>query len=314
MFFIQYRSIFFSIVGAISVAALLAISVWGLRLSTDFTGGSLAEIQFTKERPAKDVFLQELAGIKIENASLREAGDDRYILRAPGLTQDQQKALTDLVAKDQQGAVTRTSTVGPTVGAELYAKAIWAIIFVSLCILVYLAIAFRTPKAQKGEKRDGYGVTDVSSWWYGIIAVITLIHDIVVPTGFIAFLGHTAGAEIDTLFITAILTILGYSVNDTIVIFDRVREKVRSYQNQKTNLPSFDTLVGTALTETYGRSINTSLTVILSLAALYFVGPETTRLFSLMLAAGVVAGTYSSIMVSAPLLALIHSWTRKEVK
>jgi preprotein translocase subunit SecF len=345
MFFIKHRSIFFSIVGVITVAAIAAIMVWGLRLSTDFTGGSLAEIQFTGARPTKEAFLAKLTEAKIEDVSIREAGEDRFIIRAPELSKEQLEALNAIVATPAPktepktpakaapkadtkaapasapsevntnpfaGTVARTSTVGPTVGAELYAKALWAIVFVSLCILVYLAVAFRTPRSQKGDKRDGYGVTDVSSWWYGVVAVITLIHDIIVPTGFIAFLGHFSGAEVDTLFITAVLTILGYSVNDTIVIFDRVREKVRALQNQKTNLPSFDTVVGTALTETYGRSINTSLTVLLALIALYFVGPETTRLFSLMLAAGVVAGTYSSIMVSGPLLALIHTWTRKD--
>lgn len=311
MFFIQHRTLFFGIVGAITALSLLAIGVWGVRLGTDFTGGSLAEIVFTDARPEKSAVMNALEKSAFEGVTIREAGANAYIIRANAFTEDQQKALETLVATDEfKGTIARTSTVGPTIGAELYTKALWAIFFVSLCILIYLAIAFRTPKAQRAEKRDGYGVQDVSSWWYGIIAVLTLFHDMIVPVGFIAFLGYTTGAEIDALFITALLTILGYSVNDTIVIFDRIREKVRALQHQKNNLPSFDTIVGNALTETYGRSINTSLTVILALIALYIVGPETTKLFALMLGAGVVAGTYSSVMVSGPLLAYVHGKTR----
>lgn len=311
MFFIQHRTLFFSIVGAITGLSLLAIAVWGVKLGTDFTGGSLAEIIFTEARPEKAELMNALTEARFEGVTIREAGSDGYIVRGNTFSEEQQKALQTLVTTEEfKGTIARTSTVGPTIGAELYSKALWAIFFVSLCILIYLAVAFRTPKAQRAEKRDGYGVQDVSSWWYGIVAVITLFHDMIVPVGFIAFLGYTTGAEIDALFITALLTILGYSVNDTIVIFDRIREKVRALQNQKNNIPPFDTIVGIALTETYGRSINTSLTVILALIALYVVGPETTKLFALMLGAGVVAGTYSSVMVSGPLLAYIHSKTR----
>jgi preprotein translocase subunit SecF len=198
--------------------------------------------------------------------------------------------------------------IGPTVGTELYRKSLVAIVLVALSILIYLAFAFRTPAPEAGKKP--LPVDDVSSWWYGLIAIVTLLHDILIPVGMIAIMGHYAGAAVDTLFITALLTILGYSVNDTIVIFDRVREKVRTQAGAKHKEP-FAHVVGTALTETYGRSINTSLTALLSLIALYLFGPATTHLFALTMIAGVVAGTYSSILLAAPLLIVVYQYTKK---
>jgi preprotein translocase subunit SecF len=204
------------------------------------------------------------------------------------------------------------NTVGPVIGNELYRKGAWAIVAVSLSIMLYVAWAFRPQgkmKVKKDIKGASEGLTDVSSWWYGSIAIVTLAHDIIVPTGMIALLGYLYGIEADTLFITAILTILGYSVNDTIVIFDRIREKVRSFAVKTQHVPHFSTVVGDSLTETYGRSINTSLTTVIALVALYIFGPETTKMFALAMGLGVVAGTYSSIALAAPLLNLAHSKT-----
>jgi preprotein translocase subunit SecF len=204
--------------------------------------------------------------------------------------------------------IERSTDIGPTVGAELYKKSLISMILVALSILIYLAFAFRTPATPEGKKPAV--VDDISSWWYGTIAVITLAHDVLIPTGMIAILGHYMGATVDTLFITALLTILGYSVNDTIVIFDRVREKVRANTAAKVK-ETYEHVVGTALTETYGRSINTSLTALLSLIALFIFGPVSTKLFAATLIAGVVAGTYSSIMLAAPLLVAVHGRKKK---
>ncbi len=162
----------------------------------------------------------------------------------------------------------------------------------------YVAFAFR--KVSK----------PVSSWGYGLIVVVILIHDIIIPTGFFAILAHFTTAEVDALFVTAILALLGYSVNDTIVIFDRIREHL--VNNEKKNIKeSFEQTVGKSISETMTRSINTSLTVVLALVAIVVFGAEATRVFAMVILVGVISGTYSSILLAAPLLIPIANWSAK---
>lgn len=312
MFIINNRKFFFGIVGVISALALGALVVFGVNKGIDFTGGNLAEIRFEGARPEQSVLLQKFIDGGIVGASLRQAGEDRYILRADSMSADVQSKLVTLASSEGMTAhIERMTDIGPTIGVELYRKSVISIILVVLAILIYLAIVFKTPAQDpKLAEKNTHSLRDISSWWYGIIAVFTLMHDILVPVGLVAILGHYMGAQVDTLFITALLTILGYSVNDTIVIFDRVREKIRAGAGKKNTENDFAKLVGTALQETYGRSINTSLTVLISLIALYVFGPEATKFFALTLMAGVVAGTYSSIMLATPLLVEVHKRTR----
>ena len=150
----------------------------------------------------------------------------------------------------------------------------------------------------------------VASWKYGVVAIIALIHDVIVPTGAFALLGHFLGYEMDALFVTALLVILGFSVHDTIVVFDRTRENLR-HSNESRNKKDFETIVGESVSQTFTRSINTSLTVLLSLLVLYFFGPETTRNFSLALLIGITAGTYSSIFIGSPLLVTLEKYQEK---
>ena len=312
MFIIKNRNIFFGFVGLISALALGAIVFFGINKGIDFTGGNLAEIRFEGPLPQQEVLLADLEKAGVMGASLRPAGDSGYILRADSMSAELQARLVSIASREGSTArLERMTDIGPTIGVELYRKSIIAMLLVVLAILIYLAFAFKTPAQDPKlvEKNIG-GLKDVSSWWYGLIAIFTLMHDILVPLGLVAVLGHYAGAQVDTLFITALLTILGYSVNDTIVIFDRVREKVRAQIGKKGTETDFTTLVGTALQETYGRSINTSLTVLISLVALYIFGPDATKFFALTLIAGVVAGTYSSIMLATPLLVEVHKRTR----
>lgn len=314
MFFIRNTTLCLATIGVISLLALGSIFAFGVKLSPDFTGGSIVEVAFTGEtaRPTKDAVIAALADAKIESVTVREAGDTGFIIRSATLTPEQQGTVTTLLTSDLTGTIARMNTVGPVIGSELYRKGAWAIVAVSLSIMLYVAWAFRPQgkmKVKKDIKGASEGLTDVSSWWYGSIAIVTLAHDIIVPTGMIALLGYLYGIEADTLFITTILTILGYSVNDTIVIFDRIREKVRSFAGKTQHVPHFSTVVGDSLSETYGRSINTSLTTVIALVALYIFGPETTKMFALAMGLGVVAGTYSSIALAAPLLSLVHDKT-----
>ena len=192
------------------------------------------------------------------------------------------------------------SSIGPTVGQELTRKAILAVILISIAIICFIAFAFR--KVSK----------PVSSWKYGLIAIFTLLHDVAIPVGLFVVFSHYYGTELDTLFVVAVLTILGLSVSDTIVIFDRIRENLRHEGNiSKAN---FSQIVGNSLKQSYVRSICTSLTVILVLLALFFVGPATTKSFALMLTAGMFFGTYSSIFLASPLLVLVEDWQKNKQK
>jgi preprotein translocase subunit SecF len=167
-----------------------------------------------------------------------------------------------------------------------------------LAIVLFIAYAFRKVSEP------------ISSWKYGIVAIIALLHDVIIPTGVFAVLGHFKGFEIDTLFITALLVVLGFSVHDTIVVFDRVRENLRHASAKK----PFDQIVGESISQTFTRSINTSLTTLLALVVLYFVGGPSTQHFSLALIIGIIAGTYSSVFIGSPLLVTIWKWQDKKGK
>ena len=193
---------------------------------------------------------------------------------------------------------TNFNSIGPSVGAELTRKAIISVILVSLAIICFIAFAFR--KVSK----------PVSSWKYGLIAVVALLHDVIIPSGIFALLSHFYGAELDTLFVVAVLTILGLSVSDTIVIFDRIRENSKEQNDNRQT--DFKTIVGSSLDQSFVRSIATSMTVILVLLALVFFGPESTKYFALMLTAGMFFGTYSSIFLASPLLVLVEETQKKK--
>jgi preprotein translocase subunit SecF len=188
---------------------------------------------------------------------------------------------------------TQVNTVGPTIGAEMTKKAIIALVIVVLAILLFIAFSFREVSYP------------VSSWKYGVIAMVTLIHDIVIPTGIYTLLSKKYGAEIDTFFVIALLTIIGISISDKIVVFDRIRENLKVGKEKR----SFDEVVGASLSQTFTRSINTSVTVILALLALFFYGPVMTKWFTLTLIVGMIVGTYSSIFVASPLLTY---WNKKK--
>ena len=174
-----------------------------------------------------------------------------------------------------------------------------SIVLVLLAIVLFIAFAFR--KVSK----------PVSSWIYGLVTVLALLHDVIVPTGVFTLLGHFYGFEVDTLFVTALLVILGFSVHDTIVVFDRVRENLHKNENSG-GKKDFETIVGDSISETFVRSINTSLTVLLAILVLYIFGPETIRNFTLVLLIGIFIGTYSSIFIGSTLLVTINNWLSKK--
>lgn len=300
MIIIRNRLAFFAVSAILAIAAIGALTIYGLNIGTDFTGGSLVEMRYEGERPDAESLTRNLEDAGFSGFSLRESGDNNYTLRAATLTDEQRQNLPAIFSHQRGTAfVEQLSEVGPTIGAELRNKAYLALGLVMLCILCFIAFAFR--KVSK----------PISSWIYGLIALVTLGFDVLIPLGAFSIFGNLWGAQVDTLFVTAILTILGYSVHDTIVVFDRTRENLR-INEEKGRREDFADTAGRSLNQTFVRSMNTSVTTLLSLTVLYFVGPESTQDFALTLLVGIVAGTYSSIFLATPLLVAVANLRGKK--
>jgi len=311
MFIVKNKNIFLWISAILVVASIIPIALFGLNLGTDFKGGTIVEIAYGQDAPSKDEVMSRVVSAGVESSSIQTAGTNGYLIKMKPISEDQRVVLISSLsgatmatssasstATSAQVAgfqVKRFSTIGPSVGAELAEKGMIALGGVALLIIIFIAFAFRQVSRP------------VSSWKYGLMAVVALIHDVTIPTGVFAYLGHFYGTEIDALFLTALLTILALSVSDTIVVFDRIRENLR---NKISN--SFEETVGISLDETITRSLITSMTVILVLLALLFFGSPSTRDFALVLAIGMFFGTYSSIFLASPLL--VTAYNRQETK
>ncbi len=286
MWVIKNRKIWFTISAVLLGLSFYTFFTYGFKLSTDFVGGSIIEARYEGDRPEKETLEANIRELDLGGFSVRPSGDDRYIVRTKGLTVSQTESLVEAIGSP---VIERSNTVGPVAGAELKSKAIKAIVVVIVMIVLFITFVFR--KVSK----------PVSSWKYGLATIIALAHDVVIPTGVFVFLGHTLGIELDLLFVTGLLAILGYSVHDTIVVFDRVRENLRI--NEERNITEeFETTVGKSVSQTFTRSINTSLTLLITLVALFFIGSSATKDLSLLLIVGLIIGTYSSIFVASPLL------------
>lgn len=296
MFVIKFRKIFFSIGVILAITSIISVAYFGLVFGIDFTGGSLIEISYEEEKISKESLEGVFNQMDIGSYSLREIGESGYILKTKDLAIEDHKAVLNVFSQNGSLVVEekRFNVVGPTIGKELQNKAFAALLLVVLAIILFVAFAFRKVSEP------------VSSWKYGVIAIIALIHDILIPVGIFAALGYYVGAEIDVLFVMALLAILGYSVNDTIVVFDRVRENLR-LNKEFNKKEDFELTVGKSIKQTFTRSINTSLTTIFVLLALFFIGPVATENFALVLLTGVMAGTFSSLFLAAPLLVTIES-------
>ena len=286
----KHKWLYFGISLLILIPGTFSLGRYGLRLSIDFTGGTLLEIS-NVQSPISNI--QDLAKKQnLELSSVQAFQDSTYLLKFKHLDKDQNEKFKQTLGQDI--VEKRYESVGPTIGRELTRKALLAVITASLAIVAYIAWSFRhIPKAY-------------SSWKFGVSAVIAILHDAFVVVGIFSLLGHFYGVEIDALFVTALLTVIGFSVHDTIVVFDRVRENLPKMPKQ-----SFSDVVDFSLGETLVRSLNTSLTVVLTLTALLLFGGQSIRWFVVALLVGIVSGTYSSIFNAAPLLVLWESHAKK---
>lgn len=292
MFIIKHKKIFIGLSILLVVLSLCALFFFKLHIGIDFKGGALTEVVYQTERVSQESLDADLQALGFGSILLQPTGDLGYIVKSRDLNETEHLSLLKVLSKDGKSPLEEKSfnSIGPSVGKELTRKAIIAIILVSIAIICFIAFAFRAVSKP------------VSSWRYGLIAIVTLLHDVIIPVGIFTLLSHYYGVEVDTLFVVAILTILGLSVSDTIVIFDRIRENLRHENINKVN---FGEVVGRSLDQSYVRSISTSMTVILVLLALVFFGPVSTKYFAIMLTAGMFFGTYSSIFLASPLLVLV---------
>ncbi len=287
----KYYFIFSSILIGLS---LIALAAWGLKLSIDFTGGAVSEVSFAAP-PEKAQMEEVLKDLDLGSKSITPSGNNEFIIKIKTIDEEtHQKMVSAIKAKFTDAKELKFDSIGPVIGAELKTKAVWAVLTGILGIGLYVSWAFRKVSRP------------VSSWKYGVVSVAALFHDTIVPVGLFAYLGHHAGVEVDIAFIAAILTILGYSINDTIVVFDRIRENLIKH-----NIKDFETVVNKSVNQTLIRSFNTSLTVIIVLLALYVFGAESLRYFALAMIIGVTVGTYSSIFIASPLLV---EWQKRSAK
>lgn len=301
---VKNRKIWLSLSALLMATSIVFIFLWGFNFGIDFTGGSLMEVKFSENSPSAFEIRDKLNDLNLSSLSVQPTEDGTFILKFKQIdngTHDlvferlNQYALdlnSSSVDQADEGEVKtffeelRFDSVGPSIGKELKSKSFNTVAIVLILIILYVAFVFR--KVSK----------PVSSWNYGISAIVALFHDVLIVLGVFAFLGKFYGTEINTPFIAAILTVLGYSVNDTIIVFDRIRE----------NLPkSDDSFVGTidkSINQTLVRSINTSFTTLLVLLAILFFGGKTIMDFVLALSIGIFVGTYSSIFIASPLLVM----------
>lgn len=287
------RKIWYLISAILIIPGIVALFLWGLNFGIDFKGGTILEVQYNKNISATEV-QNSLNDLNLGNFIVTSSSNNSYFIKTGQITQEQHDKITANLAKVGENKEISFESVGPTVSSDITRKAIISVILASIAIILYIAFAFRrVPKP-------------ASSWRFGVCAVIALIHDLAFVVGVYSILGHFLGYEVDSLFITALLTIMGFSVHDTIVVFDRIRENLRKHPTL-----DFETNVNNSILQTLNRSLNTSLTVLIVLAALYFLGGVTLQHFVLTLLIGITIGTYSSIFNASPLLVTWHGWSMK---
>lgn len=298
---IAKKNIFLSFSALCVIVSIISIGTFGLKKGIDLTGGTRWEIEVRTEEKAattedklKAVLEAAVAGKEVKVSA---ANEKNFIMRISSMTTGEYETYKNAIKNSYAGFEEKSlSNVGPVIGGELRTQAMWAMVLVIVGISLYIAYAFRKVSEP------------VRSWKYGIITLVTLFHDVVIPTGFLAMLGRWKGIEIDTNTIVALLLVMGFSVHDTIVVFDRIREHLLGNQGKHKNKNLGD-IINESVNETFARSINTSFTLILVLVTLLFLGPSSLFYFILTILIGTIFGTYSSIFVASPLL---YIWNRSQ--
>ncbi len=292
---VKNRKIWYALSSVMIVGSIVAMFAFGFNFGIDFTGGSIMEIQTPAGLSTADVS-SAFASAGYEHAVVQPSGNQEMIIRLESLDETAHQAvLTALKTKDAGLQELKFDSFGPAIGSELRKKTITGIVVVLILVCLYIAFAFRKVSEP------------IASWKYGILTILAGLHDVIVPMGLFAVLGHYLGWQVDTAFVAAALTILGYSINDTIVVFDRTRENLTRQVGNET----FEETVDKSIKQTITRSMYTTLTTMLALAGIFIFGGDTTRPFSLALLVGIGIGAYSSVFIASPLL-VTWEWLKKK--
>lgn len=285
---IKYKYLFIGFSTILTVVAVASMLVFGFKQGIDFVGGTLWQLRFSSEVAEVNSLTEFLASKNLENVVVRPGATSQdFSIRMKEVGEEQhQELLQELRLKFGELEELSFASIGPAIGHELRNRSLMAFVLVLMGISLYVAFAFR---------KVSY---PVSSWKYGLITLVTLFHDALIPAGAFAVWGYFWGVELDTNFIVAILVVMGFSVHDTIVVFDRIRENLLLSRKKE----DFGETVNSSVQQTFARSLNTSLTLVLVLVALYLFGAHNLSYFTLLILIGTVTGTYSSIFVASPLL------------
>lgn len=289
MNFLRYKKIYFLFIGVLSLASVISLIVFGLKPGIDFTGGSILEIEYAKDRPSNEVMEEKLAGLDLGQLTLQPTGEKGVIIRMRDINEDLHQEVIQKLGQNDNIGERRFESVGSLIGKELNQKTITLILASLSAIVLYIALAFRKVRRP------------VRSWEYALASLGSLFHDILIPLGVFSVLGKFYNVEISIPVVTALLTVGGSSVNNVIVVFDRIRENII-----KRSGTTFEDIVNKSINETMGRCFNTSLCYLLPLLAIFFFGGPTLKYFSLALIIGIAAGTYSAILLAAPLLTIFR--------
>jgi preprotein translocase subunit SecF len=289
--FIKYRKIYYTFSGFLILGSVISLIFYGLNLGIDFTGGSILEIEFKQTRPSNQEIEKALQELNISLASVQPTGEKGVIIKMRNITEELHQSLKQKLSKIGGGFEEKSfESIGPAIGKELTQKTKIFTVLVLLAIISFIAIAFRQASRP------------LSSFKYGLVAsLVAFFHDVLIPLGVFSVLGKFYNVQITIPIVVGLLTILGYSVHDTIVVFDRIRENLL----HKKGL-SFEQIVNESLNQTLVRSINTSLTTLLVLFSIFFFGGQTLKYFALILILGIALGTYSSIFFAAPILVTLQ--------
>ncbi len=293
--FTKYSKFYYIISGLLIIASIVSLSMFGLKFGIEFIGGSSMQVDFQNKRPSNEAIQNALKSFNLGEITIQPTGSVGAVLQFKGVDEATHQRILAELSKLAPASEKSFQYIGPSIGQELRNKTELAIVLALVAITLYIAFAFR--KVSK----------PVSSWKYGITSLIALFHDVLVPLGIFSILGHLYNIEITIPIIAALLTILGFSVHDTIVIFDRIRENIL-----RRGMGQFEETVNWSLTQTLGRSISTVLTVEFVLVSLYFLGGQTLKYFALTLIIGITSGAYSSIFIASPLLVSWYKWNLKK--
>lgn len=283
--FTKYRKIYFGFSIALIIASIVFLFIYGLKPGIDFTGGSIVEIEYEEIKPSNEEIRDQLSQFDLGQVSIQPTGEKGVIIKMKDISEETHQEVLSVLSQGQGwGEEKRFESIGPVIGKELKEKTNIVVGAVLLSMIIYIALAFRKVKRP------------LKSWQYGIASVIALFHDILIPIGIFVILGKVYNVEITIPVITALLAVLGYSINNTVVVFDRIRENLSRIGED------FEQIVEVSIKQTLSRQINTSLTTLFVASAIFFFGGITLQYFSLALILGIIAGTYSSIFLAGNIL------------